>query len=76
MSTRLITESDSLQTTKSLIASNFFRFANNPSNADITSLLFLVAALVMLNSDTSTQTQNVARRLANAGISRSRQTKK
>jgi len=76
MSQRLITESDSFQTTKTLIASNFFRFANNPNSADNTALLFLIAALTMLNSGSDTQTQNIARRLANAGITRSNKNKK
>jgi hypothetical protein len=75
MSQRLIEQNDSIATTKALIASNFFRFANNPNKADNTALLFLVAALVMLNSGNDAQTLNIARRLANAGLTRSNRNK-
>lgn len=64
------TQADTQKAVVNFITSNFYRFINSPDESDNKSLLMLVAALSVLNTNQPNATQ-VARRLAQMALTRS-----
>jgi hypothetical protein len=64
------TQADTQKAVVNFITSNFYRFINSPDESDNKSLLMLVAALSVLNTNQSNAVQ-VARRLAQMALVRS-----